>query len=77
MAEVGGLIVDSSIRRMNAICRHPPAKSREDVINILSDQTDDTYRVYQEITKDDPVKTIATGTFALRRSMYLHDLPIE
>ncbi|XP_076242090.1 C45 family peptidase tan [Calliopsis andreniformis] len=61
--ETGGLIIDSSIRRLETICKHPPPKSREDVINILSDQTDDTYRVYQEINKDDPVKTIATGIF--------------
>lgn len=61
--EVEGVIIDSSIKRMEAICRHPPAKSRQDVINILSDQTDDEYRVYQEIKKDDYVKTIATGIF--------------
>lgn len=62
--EVDGLIVDSSIKRMAAICNHPPAKCRQDVINILSDQTDDDYRVYQEKDKDDPVKTIATGRFS-------------
>ncbi|XP_071873730.1 C45 family peptidase tan [Bombus fervidus] len=61
--EVDGLIVDSSIKRMAAICNHPPAKCRQDVINILSDQTDDDYRVYQEKDKNDPVKTIATGIF--------------
>lgn len=61
--EVEGLIIDSSIRRMAAICKHPNAKTRQDVINILSDQTDDEYRVYQEINKDDRVKTIATGIF--------------
>ena len=48
---------------MAAICNHPPAKCRQDVINILSDQTDENYRVYQEKDKDDPVKTIATGIF--------------
>ncbi|KOC61454.1 Acyl-coenzyme A:6-aminopenicillanic-acid-acyltransferase 40 kDa form [Habropoda laboriosa] len=63
VAEVEGLIVDSSEKRMNAICNHPPAKSRQDVLNILSDQTDDQYRVYQEINKEDRVKTIATGIF--------------
>lgn len=48
---------------MEAICKHPSPKSRQDVINILSDQTGDQYRVYQEIKQDDYVKTIATGTF--------------
>lgn len=62
--EVDGLIVDSSIKRMATICNHPPAKCRQDVINILSDQTGDDYRVYQEKDKDDPVKTIATGRFS-------------
>ncbi|XP_029055558.1 acyl-coenzyme A:6-aminopenicillanic-acid-acyltransferase 40 kDa form isoform X2 [Osmia bicornis bicornis] len=61
--EVKGLIIDSSVRRMDTICKYPPPKSRQDVINILSDQTDNEYRVYQEIKKDDYVKTIATGIF--------------
>ncbi|XP_017884388.1 uncharacterized protein LOC108627587 [Ceratina calcarata] len=61
--EVGGLIIDSSVKRMEAICKHPPAKSRQDVINMLSDQTGEDYRVYQEKDENDPVKTIATGIF--------------
>ncbi|XP_054012976.1 beta-alanyl-dopamine/carcinine hydrolase [Hylaeus anthracinus] len=61
--EVQGIIIDSSVKRMETICKHPPAKSREDVANILSDQTDNEYRVYQEIKPDDYVKTIATGIF--------------
>ncbi|XP_031828088.1 C45 family peptidase tan [Nomia melanderi] len=61
--EVEGLIIDSSIHRMEAICKHPSPKSRQDVIDILSDQTGDQYRVYQEIKQDDYVKTIATGIF--------------
>ena len=61
--EVDGLIIDSSVKRMEAICKHPPAKSRHDVINILSDQTDHQYRVYQDIAPNDYVKTIATGIF--------------
>lgn len=63
MAEVEGMIITSSIRRMQAICKHPPAKNRQDVIDILSDQTDDEFRVYQEIKSDDRIKTIATGMF--------------
>jgi hypothetical protein len=59
--ETEGLIIDSSIHRMQAINRHSPPKTREEVIEILSDQTDDDFRVYQDIRPDDYVKTIATG----------------
>ena len=59
--EVVGTIIDSSEHRMAAICRHPAPKKQEDVLKILSDQTDPDYRVYQEIKEDDYVKTIATG----------------
>lgn len=61
--EVTGLIIDSSEKRMEAILKHPPAKSCQNVVDILSDQTDDEYRVYQDIRKDDAVKTICTGIF--------------
>ncbi|XP_058808212.1 beta-alanyl-dopamine/carcinine hydrolase isoform X2 [Phymastichus coffea] len=61
--EVDGLIIDSSIHRMQAICRHSPPENLQDLINILSDQTDDDFRVYQEIQPSDFVKTIATGIF--------------
>ena len=59
--EVTGLIIDSSVHRMAAINRHEPPKNTQEVIDILSDQTDDDFRVYQEIRPEDPVKTIATG----------------
>ena len=52
---------------MDAINRHSPPKTRQEVIEILSDQTDDDFRVYQEIRPDDIVKTIATGISYLRR----------
>ncbi|XP_014207370.1 uncharacterized protein LOC106638619 [Copidosoma floridanum] len=61
--EVVGCIIDSSIHRMEAINRHDQPKTLQDVIDVLSDQTDDDYRVYQEIHPDDYVKTIATGIF--------------
>ncbi|KAH0949477.1 hypothetical protein HN011_005311 [Eciton burchellii] len=63
VAEAEGPIIQSSIRRMKAISKHPPAKCRQDVIDILSDQTDDEFRIYQEIGYDDRIKTIATGIF--------------
>lgn len=61
--EVTGEIIDSSEDRMAAICRHPAPKNRQDILNVLSDQTGKGYRVYQEIKEDDYVKTIATGKF--------------
>ncbi|XP_070166732.1 beta-alanyl-dopamine/carcinine hydrolase [Polyergus mexicanus] len=63
VAEVEGMIIQSSIKRMEAIFKHPPAECRQNVIDILSDQTDDEFRVYQEIGNDDHIKTIATGIF--------------
>ena len=55
-----GLII-SSTRRMEAIERYSTPKNVQDVIEILSDQTDDDFRVYQDISPTDRVKTIATG----------------
>ncbi|XP_029171695.1 uncharacterized protein LOC114941015 isoform X2 [Nylanderia fulva] len=63
VAEVEGLIIKSSIHRTKAIRKHPLPKCRQDVIDILSDQTDNEFRVYQEINSNDRVKTIATGIF--------------
>ncbi|XP_033223085.1 uncharacterized protein LOC117176852 [Belonocnema kinseyi] len=61
--EVTGVIIDSSVHRMEAIQKHSPPKNREDVINILSDQTGNKYRIFQEFGKEDYVKTIAVGIF--------------
>lgn len=61
VSEIEGLIIESSIRRMEAIKRHPNPRTVDEVIDILSDQTDDYHRVYQEIRPEDHVKTIATG----------------
>lgn len=61
--EVEGLIIDSSISRAAAICKHPQPKCLQDVLEILSDQTDNKFRVYQEINPNDVIKTIATGIF--------------
>ena len=59
--EVTGVIIDSSIHRMAAIQKHPAPKNRQDIINMLSDQTDNEYRVFQEFGEEDYVKTIAVG----------------
>ncbi|XP_070515238.1 beta-alanyl-dopamine/carcinine hydrolase isoform X2 [Cardiocondyla obscurior] len=62
--EVKGRIIDSSIGRMEAVLNHPPVQCRQDVINVLSDQTGKDYRIYQEFGRnDDEIKTIATGIF--------------
>ncbi|XP_012256665.2 uncharacterized protein LOC105686426 [Athalia rosae] len=63
VSEDDGPIIPSSEHRMAAISRHPPAKTRQDIINILGDQTDNEYRVFQEFGPDDPIKTIAVGIF--------------
>ncbi|TGZ54682.1 hypothetical protein DBV15_12603 [Temnothorax longispinosus] len=54
----------SSIRRMETILKYPPVECRQNVIDILSDQTSKDYRIYQEFgSNDDEIKTIATGIF--------------
>ncbi|XP_032668197.1 uncharacterized protein LOC116842712 isoform X2 [Odontomachus brunneus] len=63
VAEVEGSIICSSERRMATISKYPPVECRQNVIDILSDQTDDEFRVYQEIDQNDPIKTLATGIF--------------
>ncbi|XP_011874667.1 PREDICTED: uncharacterized protein LOC105565793 isoform X2 [Vollenhovia emeryi] len=63
VAEVDESILEGSIRRMEAISKHPPVKCRQDVIDILSDQTGENYRIYREFGGDEKVKTIATGIF--------------
>ncbi|XP_063986303.1 beta-alanyl-dopamine/carcinine hydrolase isoform X1 [Diachasmimorpha longicaudata] len=61
--EVEGVIIASSEHRHAAIARHSPPRTRREVMDILSDQTDNEYRVYQDFGPDDYVKTIATGIF--------------
>lgn len=62
VAEVEGKIIQSSISRMEAISKHPSVKCRQDVIDILSDQTSKDYRVYRDFSSDDvEIQTIATG----------------
>lgn len=66
--EVTGVIIDSSTHRMEAIQKHGPPKNSQDVINILSDQTDNEYRVFQEFGPQDYVKTIAVGRYHLKKN---------
>ncbi|XP_015509458.1 uncharacterized protein LOC107216708 [Neodiprion lecontei] len=60
--EVDGLIIKSSECRMAAISRHPSPKNRQDVINILGDQTDNEFKVF-ESGNEDGITTIAVGIF--------------
>lgn len=74
MDEVDSSIIPSSIRRMAAIRKYQPIDCLRSVIDALSDQTDDEFRVYQEIGPDDHIKTIATGTSsAYPTCFYLHN----
>lgn len=63
MTEPDRSIILSSVKRMETISKYSPVERRQDIIDILSDQTDDEFRVYQEISRDDRIKTIATGIF--------------
>lgn len=51
--------IRSSIHRNRAISKHKPPKDMQDIINILSDQTDNVLPVYRESGENS--KTIATG----------------
>ncbi|XP_011629908.1 uncharacterized protein LOC105422297 [Pogonomyrmex barbatus] len=66
VAEIKKAMLESSISREKTISKYPPIKNRQDVISVLSDQTDKDYRIYREYDSagaDDRVKTIATGIF--------------
>lgn len=62
VAEVKEEIIQSSISRMEVISKYPSVKSRQDVIEVLSDQTGKDYKIYRD-KNDNKVKTIATGIF--------------
>ncbi len=53
---------------------NPPVECRQDVINVLSDQTGEDYRVYQDFGKDDEIKTIATGMPTSENRIYFYSL---
>lgn len=58
--EVGGLIVESSNARHRVFDRFGKPKTKEDVINMLGDCSDQTHPVFR--AKDaEIVKTIAVG----------------
>lgn len=51
----------SSDHRHAAMKRFPHPASRKDVINILGDQSNKEYPIFQESGDDDYVKTVAVG----------------
>lgn len=70
------MIIRSSTKRMAAIAKHPPVKCCQDVLNVLSDQTGNEFRVYQEIDINDHIKTIATGMFCILNKLALRCLNV-
>lgn len=61
--EVGGEIMTSSDHRHATMKCFPHPASRKDVTNILGDQSDKEYAIFQESGDDDYVKTVAVGIF--------------
>ncbi|KAG8227771.1 hypothetical protein J437_LFUL005778 [Ladona fulva] len=59
--EVDGMIITSSDRRHAVMDNAPSPTTKQDVINILGDDSDKEYPIYREGKSEDFVKTIATG----------------
>lgn len=60
--EVSGPIVDSSNERHRVFAEFKPPKSKEDVIQMLGDQSAPVYTVFSENGKaNEFVKTVAVG----------------
>lgn len=63
--EANELMLMSSEARMSTLKGRNEPKCKDDVIAMLSDQTHDKFRVFQEFGPDDVVKTIAVGKFPI------------
>lgn len=59
--EVKGLIIDSSIDRMETFCSFPAPKTKEDVIKMLGDRSGKRHCVFWENGGEEVVKTVAVG----------------
>ncbi|XP_061392311.1 beta-alanyl-dopamine/carcinine hydrolase [Musca vetustissima] len=60
------IMIDSSVSRMNTFSTYEPAKSKQDVINMLGDCSGGEHCVFRENNSlDQEVKTIAIGIFDL------------
>jgi hypothetical protein len=64
--EAGGEIMTSSDHRHATMNSFPRPSSRGDVINILGDQSDKEYSIFQESGDDDYAKTVAVGKMAIK-----------
>lgn len=60
--EVTGLIIDSSVARLETFDRMKTPKTRADLIEMLGDETNAKLPVYHT-KQDDPIVTVATGIF--------------
>lgn len=59
--EVDGLIIDSSIERLDTFARFGPPKTKTDVINMLGDQSAKNHVVFRD---EGIVRTVAMGEYA-------------
>lgn len=60
--EVNEEMSRSSICRMATFNKFKPPKSKQDIINMLSDTSNCDYPVFRD-APDDPVRTLAVGRF--------------
>lgn len=59
--ETGGLIADSSEDRMDTFCKFAVPKTKDDIIQMLGDQTGKRHQVFRENGGEEFIKTIAVG----------------
>lgn len=59
--ETGGLIADSSEDRMNTFCQFSVPKTKDDIIQMLGDQSGKRHQVFRENGGEEFIKTIAVG----------------
>lgn len=55
--------IESSVERMDTFCSFTAPKTKQDVINMLGDQSAKVYKVFQENGAEEFTKTIAVGIF--------------
>lgn len=66
--EVEGLIIDSSIERMDTFGKFSKPKSKEDVIQMLGDQSAKEHQVFVDNAGEEEfLKTICVGIFDLKQ----------
>lgn len=63
--EVTGLIIDSSVERLEVFSKMCSPKTKEDVIKMLGDQSGRRHPVFRENGTRDIIKTIAVGMLEL------------